>query len=282
MRSVKNLLVLSLAFLPLLSATAGDTLSKFQFESLTLELPANWLKHAEAKVVPAAPLYSPEDAAILKANPLVVLKPEYPVMPEHISVGFGTSPFYTGKSHEFTPEIMTHSVDAYLRIFDPEQKPSPEVRAEFDLIKSLSEKPASYQPGKPLPFVPFIDASQNVTVGFKPLAFANGKGFRFVTQYDIEKALLNENQLVYIFQGITDDGKIYVLATFPIGLEGLPRADEKKHLGFDISRYAEFESKQKEYQQKASEWLIKHADQMTPSLETLDAIMSSIKTTSAK
>lgn len=282
MSTLRNILVLGIAFLPLIPATAEDTLTKFQFESLTLEVPATWLRHAEAKMVAAAPLYNSEEAAILKADPKSELKPDYSNMPEHIEVGFGKLPNYTGKDFEFSPEITIHSVDAYSRIFDPEQKASVKVLAEFDRIKDLAAKPARHKAGSPLPFIPFIDASQQVTVGFKSLSFANGKGFRFVTQYGFEAGLIHESQLVYIFQGISDDGKTYVLATFPVSLKGLPKADDQKHLGFDLSKYAEFESKQDEYYKKASEWLITNADQMTPSLETLDAVMRSIKTTSDK
>jgi hypothetical protein len=282
MSILRNFFILGIALLPLLPAKAEDKLSKLQFGTLSLDVPASWLKHADARVVPAAPLYDAKSSAALKANPQENLKPEYPVMPEHTSVGFGTLPFYSGRNYEFSPEIMTHPVDAFTRIFDPENKPSPDVIAEFQLIKKLSGEANDQPTAKPLPFIPFLDASQQVTVSFKRLSFANGKGFRFVTQYGFEAGLINESQLVYIFQGITTDGKTYVLATFPVSLKGLPKADEKKHLGFDTSQDAESESKQDGYYKKASEWLIKNADQMTPSLETLDAVMSSIKTTAMK
>lgn len=282
MSTLRSILVLGMALLPLIPATADDKPAKFQFESLTLNVPESWLKHADPKVIPAAPLYNAEDTARLKADPKADLKPDYTNMPEHIAVGFGKLPFYKGKDFEFAPEITTHSVDAYSRIFDPEQKPSPSLLSNVALIRKLSEKSGDYKSGSPLPFVPFIDASQQVTIGFKPLSFTNGKGFRFVTQYGFEAGLINQSQLVYIFQGITDDGKTYVLATFPVSLKGLPKADDKKHLGFDTSNYADFELKQKEYFQKASEWLIKNADQMTPSLATLDVVMSSISAASAK
>lgn len=275
----KHILLLSFILLQLTYAAAAEQSVKFHFQTLSVDLPKEWLPHADAKLIPANPLYSKKSASHLKSYPLWQLKPAYSNMPENIRVNFGKLPRYSDKKHWFTPEIMTHFTDSYARILDPGHKPSANFLAIFELIKKLSAKQLNYRSGTPLPFIPFLDASQHVTTGFKPLPFANGKGFRFVTAYSIEASILSESTLVYIFQGISNDGKTYVVATFPVTLEGLPKKGERKHLGF--SEQGDFVFKANTYNQKASEWLIKNADKITPSLKKLDAIMSSIKADTA-
>ncbi len=279
MKLPSNIFLLSISLLLWNCAGSDDGMAEFQFESLSVDIPEPWLAHANAALVPANPLYSEKAAANLKSFPFGELKPNYSNMPEHIVVNFNKLPRFSGKERGFAPEIMIHSTDAYARILDPESKPSANFLAEFELIKKLSIKELNHKSGTPLPFVnSSADGSQHVTIGFKTLPFANGKGFRFVTAYAIEATLLYENSLVYIFQGITNDGKTYIMATFPVTLNGLPNYEDTEHLGFSMQPYPDFVMKQNAYNKKAEKWLVKNTDKMTPSLATLDAIMSSIKT----
>lgn len=68
-----------------------------------------------------------------------------------------------------------------------------------------------------------IDASPEILAQFKQISFNNGKGVLYVTQYNVDWAtIINNQQLSYIFQGISEDGKYYVQAAFPITLKELP------------------------------------------------------------
>ena len=56
------------------------------------------------------------------------------------------------------------------------------------------------------------------------LRFQNGSGFACLAQYGEAPVALNNADLVYVFQGLTDDGSVYVSATFPVRAPGLPDA----------------------------------------------------------
>lgn len=80
----------------------------------------------------------------------------------------------------------------------------------------------SQQEGETLPFLPPNKAVQVMHAQMKMLEFKNGKGVRYLTQYANGLAPINNQQLFYTFQGLTDDGQYYAAAVLPIYLNGLP------------------------------------------------------------
>ena len=48
------------------------------------------------------------------------------------------------------------------------------------------------------------------------LDFQNGKGIRYLTQFDQAPMPVNNNEMIYYFHGITNDGQYYVEAILPI------------------------------------------------------------------
>jgi hypothetical protein len=167
----------------------------------------------------------------------------------------------------------------FARIFEPEKDSTKNMLRTFAQLWDAASDPATVQAGKPLPFIPALDAEQGITVLYKPLSFAGGKGFRFITQFDIEASLLSEQGLVYVFEGMTHDRKTYVLATFPVRLEGLLKADAEEHLGYRTKPYLKFEKEIDDYHQKAKAWLESNQSKIEPELKVLDDIASSIAIT---
>jgi hypothetical protein len=70
--------------------------------------------------------------------------------------------------------------------------------------------------GESLPFLPLINAAQVMHSKVAFLDFESGSGVRFLTQFDQAPLPINNFELIYTFQGLTDDGKYYVSAVFPI------------------------------------------------------------------
>ncbi|MDO9120323.1 MAG: hypothetical protein Q7U31_00960, partial [Anaerolineaceae bacterium] len=58
----------------------------------------------------------------------------------------------------------------------------------------------------------------------KYLDFQNGQGVRFLTEYAQYYAPVNNDDLFYAYQGITDDGKYWVSAILPINAAYLQAA----------------------------------------------------------
>ena len=77
-----------------------------------------------------------------------------------------------------------------------------------------------------LPSVPFFNAGPLIASRIQPITFQGGSGLRWLTQYDQYTAPINNRELFYQFQGLTSDGKYYLIAILPVTAPVLPE-DEK-------------------------------------------------------
>lgn len=84
----------------------------------------------------------------------------------------------------------------------------------------------NHQVGRSLPFLPLFNAAQVMHTQVKYLDFQNGKGVRYLTQFDQAPLPINNHELFYAFQGLTNDGKYYLAAILPVNQGSLP-ADDK-------------------------------------------------------
>jgi len=91
-------------------------------------------------------------------------------------------------------------------------------KAAADLQALLQTRRA----GDPLPFLPLINAKQDMHPQVQYLDFKSGKGVRFLTQFNQGPVPINNFDLIYTFQGLTSDGKYYIAAVLPVTYPGLP------------------------------------------------------------
>lgn len=84
--------------------------------------------------------------------------------------------------------------------------------AELQAILNGSAQPSAGN----LPGIPFFNAGQLFAAQIKMPYFQGGSGVRFLTEYGQYYATANNTDLFYQFQGLTDDGKWYILAILPI------------------------------------------------------------------
>ena len=73
-----------------------------------------------------------------------------------------------------------------------------------------------------LPFLPTVNAARPFQAQPSTLLFANGAGVRYLTQVAQETRPVNNGELFFTFQGLTDDGAYYVAAFFPVATASLP------------------------------------------------------------
>jgi hypothetical protein len=67
-----------------------------------------------------------------------------------------------------------------------------------------------------LPSIPFFNAGPLIAANIDLLAFQSGNGVRNLTQYDQYPAPINNHELFYLFEGLTNDEKYYVIAILPV------------------------------------------------------------------
>lgn len=135
------------------------------------------------------------------------------VAPEHIQLtlsGYALE----GKLHQ--PGIYVYPAQAYAELQERGT-----AAQSLDRLRAVLEQSAMVNI-KELPQVPFFNVSQALAAQVKVIPFQRGKGVRMVTQYAMARAIINNHELFYHFQGLTDDGQYYVIAILPVTAPGLP------------------------------------------------------------
>jgi hypothetical protein len=90
------------------------------------------------------------------------------------------------------------------------------------VVGSLQALLQSQQAGEAIPYLPFYNAAQVMHTQVSYLDFKDGRGVRYLTQFDQAPLPINNYELHYTFQGLTSDGKYYVAAVLPVNLPALP------------------------------------------------------------
>jgi hypothetical protein len=123
----------------------------------------------------------------------------------------------------------------------------------------------------------YMDASTEFDCLEKKIAFEGGSGVRGILQWNIEPELVRRGGLHDLFLGLSDDGSCQIIATFPLDLPGLPDdSPDAKHLGYSTKEYEKISKEFKTYEAAVKKWLSSHANEITPKLEELDAMMASL------
>ena len=125
-----------------------------------------------------------------------------------------------------------------------------------------------------IPFLPLFNAAQMLQTQVEYLDFQNGSGVRFLTQYAQAFVPINNQELFYTFQGLTDDGAYYVAAIFPVSNPGLP-TDSSGLTEENFEAFAEgFEAYIGDIESNLD---AQEAANFTPDLATLDALIQSLE-----
>lgn len=111
-----------------------------------------------------------------------------------------------------TPTVYVYPVNEYLQVNEDMAEP-------FNSLKAII---AGQPVPENIPFLPAFNAAQMFHSNEQILAFQNGKGIRFLTQYGQDVYPVNNSDMFYTFQGMTDDGAYYVSAVLPVSAAFLP------------------------------------------------------------
>jgi hypothetical protein len=112
---------------------------------------------------------------------------------------------YPSRNTRFEPQISVYPVA------ELGENPTRTVQRLKDL---LAEKPSSFMSG--IPILPAIPAGQLVDAQVAYLEFGGGSGIRVLTQFAQNSWPINNADLVYVFQGLTEDDRFYISAFLPI------------------------------------------------------------------
>jgi hypothetical protein len=186
--------------------------------------------------------------------------PYWEKLPEYTLV---TLQGYPISSHLMRPQIFIYPAEE-LRHFN-EATSSQAFSLQF-----LLENPQEIER---MPFMPLLNASQMMHAHVQFLDFKDGQGLRYLTEFAQGIVPINNNELIYTYQGLTRDGKYYVAAVLPVNHSGLP-ADGNVTGNEPPEFYSDFPV----YLANVVMFLNPQpANSFTPDLTQLDAMMSSLE-----
>jgi hypothetical protein len=183
--------------------------------------------------------------------------------PQHAAI---TLVGYPVEGSVWTPRIVVYPVQELAAA-------NPEAASRVELLRQLLETQAM-EPGGQLPFLPLANAGGPLQAGVEFLNFQGGRGVRYLAQHGQGPAPINNQELFYTFQGLTDDGTHYIAvilpvthASLPAGAENLPESEWQAWVE-NFAQYITDETEALEAQPDES---------FTPSLADLDAMMQSTR-----
>ncbi|MGE5375723.1 MAG: hypothetical protein ACM3XO_11760 [Bacteroidota bacterium] len=159
-------------------------------KNVRFTLPLGVAKGAQSEVVPA--VTDPNTA------------PWWGLAPEHLQF---TLTGYQVEEVRVKPQIFVYPADELAKV-------NPTAADQIQRIKNLTA--GSTLTRDAMPVVPFFNAAQQMASHMQLIDFKNGHGVRFLTQYAQYPAPINNHDLFYHFQGLTSDGKYYVVAVLPV------------------------------------------------------------------
>lgn len=212
----------------------------------------------------------------------------YEYHPEHRAFVFTGD--YTDQHNESffsEPEIRIYPIDEYRAIINQSEDLRRIIDQEFESLKeALNKKPTSFT--YEAPFVAVLEAGQLFQAKVKYISFRNGNGILYLTYFcndPTQGCVINNQALSYIFQGLTDDGRYFIYATFPVKTNLLPLSDPPKdEFGcFNPKGRPTFEQLTiacKKYGQKVGSRLEPlPAGNFEPSLDLFDQLIQSLSAT---
>jgi hypothetical protein len=186
--------------------------------------------------------------------------PAFEVLPEYRRL---TLQGYPNANHQSKPQIFIYPVIGLTSTNASAGK----------MVADLQALLQTRQAGAQMPFMPLpFSSKQAIDIQVQSLDFKGGTGVRFLTQFANGMAPVNNQQLIYSFQGLTSDGKYYVAAILPVINPKLPAGDQ-----FEAGQ-AKMGQEYLDYLFKTSAMLSQQpADSFTPDLNKLDALVRSIE-----
>ena len=153
------------------------------------------------------------------------------VYPEHVAfrlVGLSGAP--ANSYHEAV--VRVSPVADYLKAFSASPRYVKEAgRTLSELRRLLRRRPGVLKGNTPM--LPFHDGTEVFHAHVKYLRFRGGSGVAFLTQGTQDDELINTQHTSYEFRGLTDDGRFYVSAEFPVGGPFIAEnRDLKSHEGY--------------------------------------------------
>ncbi len=189
--------------------------------------------------------------------------PAFSTNPEYTQITINNYPL---TDRAFSPHIDIFPVQRFSELL-PDNVPA----RLADLKSLIGGGTAS---GKELPFLPVLNQAQAFNGQVKVLGFQNGQGVRYITQYAQGPVPINNQALIYTFQGLTANGQYWISAVLPISSSNLMEDAKNPPNGMS---WTDFTNSYTGYIAQTTAQLNAQApESFNPPIPALDALVSSI------
>jgi hypothetical protein len=178
----------------------------------------------------------------------------------------------------FEPQIMIYPAAEYAAV-------NAGASISLDRLHTILANPSSPLTNDTLPRLPFANAEQIIGAQPQLVSFKNGSGVRVLAEYAQGFAQISNAELFYHFEGLTADGKSYVVTTLPVNADFLAPdsspttvapADGVPFPSYDSTDPNAFPNYYKAVTDKLNS---SAADAFRPSLSSLDALIATLEVT---
>jgi hypothetical protein len=194
------------------------------------------------------------------------------VAPQHIRF---TLEGYALEGKLYQPQIFVYPAQAYA-----DMQTRGDAAQSLERLRRILDQSAMINI-KELPMAPFIPVPQALAAQVQVVPFQHGKGVRMVTQYAMGRAIINNHELLYHFEGLTEDGQSYIIVILPVAAPILPENGEPGGSipdgGVPVPDFNDINANWLGYYGEARQMLQSlEADAYYPDLDQLDALIASL------
>lgn len=150
-------------------------------------------------------------------------------------------------------------------------------------LQAVLSNPSAPMTNDSLPQVPYFNAASMFVAQVNRIQFKNGSGVRMITQYGQAVGPVTNNGTFYHFEGLTNDGKYYVVAVLPIEASFLANGNDPNAtapaggIPFPGYNYTDPTYYENYFQAVSSKMDGTAPEAFLPSLAVLDALIQSLQ-----
>jgi hypothetical protein len=220
------------------------------YQGVSFEIPAGLASNADGATMPASA--GPLDPA-----------------PEFIQFTIKGYPF-TDPNGYYHPRVRVYPVMEYVAI-------SSWAAESLKRLQNVLDNPSGPMTNDVLPNVPYMgSAAQLYAAQVKQIAFKDGKGVRMISSYAQFPAPISQGSSFYHYEGLTQDGKYYVVVEMPVVLPVY--ADSSNPGEFGITYERKDWSQMDPYYLAVTDLLNQASPEgFNPMLGQLDALVASLE-----
>ena len=201
--------------------------------------------------------------------------PWWDMAPEHVLLTLQDYAL-AGRFHE--PQIVVYPAAEYAAVNES-------AAANIQTLQGVLSNPGSVPNSRDLPHITFFNAGPVFQAQVAVVPFRGGSGIRALTEYAQYAAPVNNHDMFYHFEGLTADGKKYIVAILPVSAPLLQADSAQSSVppagGITFPDYANPDPAnfEKYYTDISNLLNSTAASDFAPSLSTLDALIGSLSVT---